>query len=413
MMATILILFLFALFSAAWIMRWARVAEALPRIDPDTDFPEPHPVPRVSVILPVRNEEENIRGCLESLLAQSHPDLEVIVVDDRSDDGTPQILREFEQRYAPPGRETAESSSDRRPGHTPRLKVVQGKPCPPDWMGKNHALDQGYREAGGVFLLFVDADTRSHPKLVEKTVGYALESGTGLLTLLHSCEFQCFWDSVVNSLILYLAPFQNFERFNEPEDPKANGNGPFMLFRRDVYERIGGHRAIRGEVVEDLVIARKVKEAGFRLTWAMAPELFVSRPYASLSELRKGWGKVLFRCMELNPRLIALNLFLPLVMLGYLLFPWAALVLSVLPPAVLGWSGAARLTVICLALTQIGATVAGHRFLKILFRLQPTYPWAYPLGALALTWIQWEACFRVLTGRKVTWKGREYREEKK
>jgi len=413
MVAFILILFLFALLSTGWIVRWTRVAEVLPRIDPQADISSPQPVPRVSVILPVRNEEENLQDCLESLLAQSHPNLEVIVVDDRSEDRTPQILREFEERFPRADPEPRASASAPPAGPSPALKVVRGEPCPSDWMGKNHALDQGYREADGEFLLFLDADTRSHPKLIERTVDCARESETGLLTLLNACEFQCFWDSVVNSLILYLAPFQDIERFNDPADPKANANGPFMLFRRDVYERIGGHRAIKGEVVEDLVIARRVKEAGFRLTWAIAPELFVSKPYASLAELRKGWGKVLFRCMELNPRLIAANLLLPLVLLAYVLWPWAALGLSLLPAAAISWSGPFRLAVACLALTQIGTTVAGHRFLKILFRLHPTYPWAYPLGALALAWIQWEACFRVLTGRKVAWKGREYREEKK
>jgi chlorobactene glucosyltransferase len=434
MVATILILFLFAFFSTAWIVRWTRVAAALPRIDPQADFPLPQPTPLVSVILPVRNEEENIRDCIESLLRQTYRNLEVIVVDDQSDDRTPEILREIERQQ---GRavegtsvqpekvqrnrlqpEAVEGTGVRpeppAPGPAPaaRFRVIQGEPCPPDWMGKNHALDQGYREAGGEFLLFVDADTRAHPGLIEKTVGFALESNTGLLTLLHSCEFQCFWDSVVNSLILYLAPFQNIEQFNDPANPKGNANGPFMLFRRDVYERIGGHAAIKGEVVEDLVIARRAKEAGFRLTWAIAPELFISRPYASLAELRKGWGKVLFRCMELNPKLIAPNLLLPLALLAYVLIPWAALA-SALVPGLLPWSGPARLAVASLALAQITTVVAAHRFVKILFRLRPTYPWAYPLAAPALAWIQWEACFRVLTGRKVAWKGREYREEKK
>jgi len=294
----------------------------------------------------------------------------------------------------------------------PRLKIIQGHPCPADWMGKNHALDQGYREATGDFLLFVDADTRAHPKLVEKTLEFVLKSDTALLTLIHSCEYQCFWDSVVNSLILYLAPFQDIERFNDPSEPHANANGPFMFFQRNVYEKIGGHHAIKGEVVEDLVLAKKVKEADGRLTWAIAPELFTSRPYPSLSDLRKGWGKVLFRCMEQNPKLIRHNLFLPFILLTYLLFPWVILLL-VMPFSQLGGEAAIRLSILCLALAQIMTTVAGHRFVEILFRLRPVYAWAYPLGAVIIAWLQWEACFKVLSGRKVSWKGRQYREEEK
>jgi hypothetical protein len=184
-----------------------------------------------------------------------------------------------------------------------------------------------------------------------------------------------------------------------------------MLFRRDVYEKIGGHRAIAGEVVEDLVIARRVKESGARLTWAIAPELFISKPYASLGDLRRGWGKVIFRCMELDPKLIKSNLILPVFLLIYLLFPLGVLAFTLLPVA-LDWSGTVRFAMFSLAAVQVLSIAAGHRFVQILFRLHPTYPWAYALGAMALAFVQWEACFRVLTGRKVSWKGREYREEK-
>jgi len=279
-------------------------------------------------------------------------------------------------------------------------------------MGKNHALDQGFQAAQGEFLLFVDADTRAHPQLVKKTVAFALQSGTGLLTLVHACEFQCFWDSLVNTMIAYLALYQHIDKFNDPDDPKANAHGPFMLFRRDVYEKIGGHRAIKGEMVEDLVIARRVKAAGFGLTWALAPRLFTSLPYPSLAALRKGWVKVLFRAMELQPKLIKNNLLLPLLLLFYMLFPWAALAMVLIPGTLAGTLPAA-MSVIALALTQILTTIAGLRFVQIEFRLRPVYPWCYLLGAAMLLFLHWEACFRVLTGRKVIWKGREYGEEEK
>ncbi len=402
MTVTAVTLFLFSLCSIGWLIGWITLVGALPRIKPDSDFSGPKTPPRVSIVLPVRNEEENIERCLKSLLAQNVSNLEVIVIDDRSEDSTPEILKQIEEEHL--------RTTSRPAVSKPSLKIIQGIACPPDWMGKNHALEQGYQEASGDFLLFIDADTHAHPKLVEKTVGFALQSGTGLLTLVHSCEFQCFWDSVVNTVIAYLALYQNVELFNDPGDPKANAHGPFMLFRRDVYEAIGGHRAIKGEVVEDLVIAQRVKAAGFRLTWAMAPELFTSRPYSSLSDLRKGWGKVLFRGMELNPKQIKSNLFLPFLLLLYMLLPWGVLALAIIP-GVLDWAGPARLAVMALALTQICSTVAGIRFVQIQFRLEPVYPWSYALGAVMLSIMQWEACYRVLTGRKVLWKGRQYGEE--
>ena len=401
MVATALLLLLSVLFAAAWFIRWTRMAEVLPRVERQSDLPLPAAPPRVSVILPARDEEDNIRECLESLLEQDYPDLEVIVVDDRSEDRTPEILRDIASAHANRGTGTE--------GGTAELRILQGRPCPSDWMGKNHALHQGYEAATGAFLLFVDADTRAAPQLVSRTVGFSLKTGTGLLTLIHACEFQCFWDSVVNTLILYLAPFQDIEAFNDPERPEGNANGPFMLFSRETYERIGGHKAIQGEVVEDLVIARNVKEAGERPTWAVAPELFVSRPYPTLGALRKGWTKVIFRCMEQDPRLIRQNLLLPFLMLAYFLFPWAVLGLA-LVPGLLAWVAPVKIALMSLALAQIVAVVAGQRLVEILFRLRPVHPWAYLLGSLVLAWMQWEACFRVLTGRKVAWKGRHYRE---
>ena len=404
MIPVALILFLLALFAFLWLAGWARLADVLPRISPSTVFPLPDPAPSVSVILPVRNEEENVRTCVESLLAQEGVNLEVIVVDDRSEDRTPEILREIQASHE----QTRSGTGD---GSRVRLKIIQGEPCPPDWMGKNHALDQGYRQAKGDFLLFVDADTRAHPRLVEKTVGYCLQSGTGLLTHIHTCEFQCFWDSVVNSLILYLAPIQDIERLNNPADPKGNANGPFMLFRRDVYEKIGGHRAIAGEVIEDQVIAQNVKAAGERLTWALAPELLFSKPYASFRAIRLGWVKVIFREMERNPKLLTFNLVVPLLLLLFGWFPLFMLA-GLLVPGLFAWSGAVKFALIAMAAAQILAVVAGHRYLKLLFRNHPSYPWAYPLGTAAVAFLMWEGCFRFVTGRKVSWKGREYREER-
>lgn len=405
-MTAILLALFFSLFLAvAFLVRWARIAQSLPWITAKSSYPLPHPVPRVSVIVPARNEEDNIEPCLTSLLSQDYPNLEIIVVNDRSEDRTSEILARIHGEYT---KRRSETGADTGP--SPDLVLVDGKPCPPDWVGKNHALYQGYRVARGDFLLFLDADTLAHPSLVSRTVGYALQSSTGLLTLIHSCEFQCFWDSVVNSLIFYLALFQKVERFNDPEDRAANAHGPFLLFRREAYEAIGGHEAIRSEVVEDLVLAERIKEKKKGLTWAITPDLLVSRPYPTLADLRKGWGKVLFRAIERNRRLLYANLLSPIFLAFYLLPAW---VVSV----ALGIRGFAHgldpvlFAALALGLSQILVVTATLRVLGILFRLSPIYPSAYPLGVFIVGWLQLEAVARYLTGKKVTWKGRYYREK--
>ena len=118
------------------------------------------------------------------------------------------------------------------------------------------------------------------------------------------------------------------------------------------------------------------------------------------------------RLWEMDPKLIKYHLFLPILMLAYFLLPWAALILTGVP-GIVPWSCAARLALGCLALTQILTTVAGYRFVEILFQLRPSHRWAHPLGAVALGWVQWEACYRLFSGRKAVWKGREYRQDSK
>ena len=388
--------------AVAFLIRWTRIAQSLPWITSKSRYPLPDPIPKVSVIVPARNEEHNIEPCLTSLLAQDYPDLEIIVVDDQSHDRTPDILARIKREH--------EVTGDSSRTNGTRLHILDGQPCPQDWAGKNHALHQGYKMARGDYLLFVDADTRAHPMLVRNAVGFALHSRTGLLTLFHSCEFQCFWDSVVNSLIFYLALFQKVEEYNNPDHKAANSHGPFLLFTRDAYEEIGGHEAIKAEVVEDLVLAERIKEKKKRLTWAIAPDLLASLPYPSLSDLRKGWGKVLFRAIERNPKLLYADIVSPLVLGLYLLLPWALLIALAVKGIIHG-GDPVLFAVASLALCQVLLVTASHRLLEILFHLRPVYPYAYPLGVLVLGWIQWEAVIRFLTGKRVAWKGRHYREQ--
>ncbi len=400
--ATALVLFLCLLLSVGFLVRWVRIAQHLPWISADSSHVGDQALPKVSVIVPVRDEEDNIEQCLSSLLAQDYKNLEIIVVDDQSKDRTPDILAHIKAAHE-------ERTMGLHGGSYPELIVVHGKACPADWVGKNHALYQGYKIAQGDFLVFMDADTRAHPKLITATVGFARQTGTGLLTLLHPCEFQCFWDSVANSLIFYLALFQKIERFNDPDDRAANAHGPFLLFSRDAYEAIGGHEAIKSEVVEDQVLAERIKEKKKGLVWAITPDLVVSRPYASLADLRKGWGKVLFRGIERNPKVLYIDLVSPLFLALYFVMPWLSVLVTVVHTVASG-GNPTLVAIFALACSQILTVIATLRVLAILFRLQPMYPAAYPLGAFILAWLQIEAALRYLTGRKVTWKGRSYRE---
>ncbi|MFC1890533.1 glycosyltransferase, partial [Thermodesulfobacteriota bacterium] len=229
---------------------------SIPKITPRTPIELPENPPKVSVIVPARNEEDNIEQCVRSLLGQDYADFELIVVDDRSDDRTGEIL-------------------DGLARTEDRLKVIHGVDPAQGWLGKNHAIYQGVGIAGGGYLLFVDADTDLDRACVSQVVNYAEYHGSDLLTIIPRLVNLTFWERLVQPAIMQMIlAYFPASRINDPKYPKAaSGNGPFMLFRRTAYEAIGGHEGVKADIVEDLTLARKLKGDGFRLSYLKGIEL--------------------------------------------------------------------------------------------------------------------------------------------
>ena len=232
--------------------------------------------PLVSVIVPARNEERSIRSCVESICASAYPDFEVLVVDDRSEDATLEIAR------AVP------------PNHARRLVVIEGHALPEGWMGKPWACAQGAKVAEGDLLLFTDADTVHAPDLLERAVAEMLEDGGDALTLLGRQIMDTFWERLVQTHMMAAIVF----RFPNPGNPRpperwrnAIANGQFILFDRGAYDEIGGHEAVRGEVVEDQRLAQILCRSGKRLVVRDGETVFATRMYRSLGELIDGWSK--------------------------------------------------------------------------------------------------------------------------
>jgi GT2 family glycosyltransferase len=200
--------------------------------------------PAVSIIVPARNEAVALPHALPSLLAQTHPDLEVIVLDDRSTDGTAAILAGY---------------------RSPRLTALRIDAVPSGWLGKNHALYAGAWRARGEWLLFTDADVVFHPRCVEVAVAHAESRGLDHLVLTPRLETHGFWEPALVGCFgllfgLALRPW----RAGAPGSRAFVGIGAFNLLRREVYERIGTHAALRAAVVDDLALGRRVKAHGFR-----------------------------------------------------------------------------------------------------------------------------------------------------
>ncbi|MBR9989126.1 MAG: glycosyltransferase [Gemmatimonadetes bacterium] len=348
--------------------------------------PPPGGAPLVSIIVPARNEAVNISVCLASLLNSDYPDFEIIVVNDGSSDGTEDIVRIL-----------AEHSEG-------RIHLIEGEPLPEGWLGKPWACWQGYQHAKGKLLLFTDADTRHEERLLGHAVGALLIRRADLVSVLPRQLMVGIWERLILPHIFALISlrFTNLERVNRTRVPRhVIANGQFMLVRRDVYESIGGHEALRAEIVEDQRFAQRMVIAGRQIFIAHAETLMETRMYRSLGGIIEGWTKNLATgSRQAAPEWAApfVPWIIALFLTGMWVLPPLTLLLSLVTPlagSVKGWS--------------IAVTAASVVFWLIGYAIQRVpllFALAYPIGAIAAAGIFIRSALR---GRRVGWKGREYR----
>lgn len=359
------------------------------RLDPAP--PGPVAPVRVSILVPARDEEAVIDRLLDTLLAQDHPDLEILVVDDASTDRTGERLR---------------ARSD------PRLRVLDGRPLPEGWTGKNNALDHAVGHATGELLLFVDADTLHHPAAA-RTVALEMErEGLDALVVLGRQLVPGPWEKLVNPFFWgFVLMFVDPDRSARPDLPDdALGNGQFAAFRREAYQRAGGHAAIRDRVIEDVALAKAVKRAGGRYRLRLGPNLTATRMYEGLGQIWRGFGK---NAAFVDPRHKGRDAVLTLVgwalMFHAELWPWLALTL----PEV-RWVGAAQIAAVWATRGLVYRRLCdgGTRGVErdgAGFATNPLWYLLQPVGAAVALGITLDSLRRGLTGAGATWKGRVVR----
>jgi len=343
-------------------------------------------LPFISVIVPARNEARNIRRNVQALLEQTYPNYELIIVDDRSTDATPQILHELAQENR-------------------QLHLVPGTDLPDGWAGKPHALVQGVAASHGEWLCFIDADTFAAPSLLTSAYVQALNHAADMFSIFTEQELGSFWEKTVLPLVFLGLSFGfPIERVNDPTKPDAISNGQFILIKRQVYEKIGGHTAVKAHVDEDKAIAILVKHSGFRLVLADGRKVASTRMYTSLPEMWEGWTKNIY--LGLLDRLwllsfgavlgLLVSILLPLWLIGGLV--WLA-----------STSGVAALVVTSEAVI-LWAYLLWKRYQACrAFRISGWYAFTFPLGALLFTAMMLASAYNVISGRGVRWKGRRYR----
>jgi len=340
--------------------------------------------PRVSVVVPARDEAGNIGVCLATLAHSQYANREIIVVDDQSVDGTADIVRALMER----------SQGD--------IRLVEGEPLPHGWLGKPWACWQGYRAARGELLLFTDADTRHEADLLGRAVAALETERADLVTVVPEQELASFWERMIMPQILFMLGLRfratRMNRTGNPRDVVANGQ--FILIRRDTYEAIGGHEAIRGEVVEDLRLAQRTVEAGRRLFAAHAEEMMQTRMYRSLGGLVEGWSKnvALGARQSVAPWLRPI---VPWLLVAFLVCTWIAPPVLLIGAAVTG--GASDVLLWSLSATILSLTF--WLIMNVRLGVPSLYSLVFPIGALAAAAIVTRSALR---GRRVAWRGREY-----
>lgn len=269
---------------AVWrVARVMTILGRLARLPRVADAPAPTDTPPVSVLVPARNEERGLAACLASLSAQTYPRLQLVVVDDGSEDRTPEIA-------------AAAAARD------PRLTVLRLPGPPPGWTGKNFALAQAVTAARGRWLCFTDADTVHAPESIRLALGFAQARGVALLSMTSRQLTGSFWERVVQPVVFgLLDQWFPLARVNDPASPVAAASGIFLLVEREAYEAVGGHRAVAGEVLEDVALARRVKRSGRRIAFADGADLIAARMYTDLGAIRRGWTKNLYALRDRRP----------------------------------------------------------------------------------------------------------------
>lgn len=340
----------------------------------------PSASPFVSILVPARNEASRIEECLRSLAAQDYPNYEIIVLDDRSEDDTWEILQRWERTH-------------------PRVRALRGSPLPNDWVGKCFACHQLSLYAHGELLLFTDADTVHAPTALSSAVATLHDSNAELLTLLPQLTMRSFWERTIMPLLHFVTftvlPFPFVHHFRNWRFAMANGQ--FMLFRRSVYEAISGHEAVQSALVEDVWLARRVKKFGYRLRVADGSEIVSTRMYSSLAEIWNGFSKNLFPGFGFSLWAISPVL---LFLLATSVAPFGFLVSSVLSPAPPDWQGLVIAQVVLIMTMRLAlARAFSHRYAS---------SFLHPMAMLVVIGIALNSVRSALWANGLRWKGRVY-----
>jgi glycosyltransferase involved in cell wall biosynthesis len=325
---------------------------------------------RITAIVPARNEEQVIATCVRAL-AQQAEITQIVVVNDQSTDHTAKIIRAL----------MAEIS---------QLSLLETHEIPPGWVGKNYAVWLAAQDATTPWLLFTDADAEVLPGAAARALPTAEETGAALVSFSPEQVTESWYEkSLIPFVYCRLAKYFSYEAVNDPQSPAAAANGQFLMVRRDAYRAIGGHAGVASEVLEDVALAMREKNAGYRIWFGAGRGLVRARMYRSFGAMWEGWTKNLYLLIGARPDAVYRELFA--------VVPWIPFVLLMI-----GFKMPIALV------AGLGLLLARHAaYGMVLARNQ--YPWKYILyyvpGVVLYAGVLW-ASYRAHARGAVDWKGR-------
>lgn len=369
-------LVLFFLVATFWVIHGLRVsygATKIPWLRDFTSAPD-STCPGISLIFAARDEESKLPAALATIAELDYPNLEIIGVDDRSQDATGRILDEFAATH-------------------PRFRAVHVSEIPRCWLGKTHALQKGYEASTGEWLLFTDADVCFQPDVLRRAMALSKQRALDHLTLLCNVEMHGFWEK---TLITFFAMAFHLTteayRVSDPNSRAYMGVGAFQLLRRSAYGTIGTHRRLAMEVVDDMKLGKLVKQSGLHSGVAIAQEFVAVRWQEGAGNVIRGVTKNFFAALGYN---LAIAIMAVTGMLVLNVVPFFAVF------AAHGWIRA-------FSAIAVGAALLIHGSVAVVTKVSPLYALTHPLGALIFIYMVARSVAVTLWRGGVTWRGTFY-----
>lgn len=337
--------------------------------------------PLVSVLIPARNEAENIHRCLSSLSKQDYPNLEIIVLDDNSTDRTSEVVQEFAAKDS-------------------RISLVNGAPLKKGWLGKCFACHQLAKQAKGDYFVFTDADTLHFGNTISKAFAALINNKLDALSIYPSQITVTFHERMtvpfINFAILSFMPLVLVKKAKSAFF--STGIGQFFLFKREVYEKFGGHESVKGEILEDIHISKQVKKFGYKIMVFDGSNNIFCRMYHNFDEVINGFSKFIFAAFDYNGfmEMIAMSFFSIIFMVPFLLLPMGVFIFS--------WSG----RVITFTIIQICIILVIKIILSMRFKNRILDVLLTPVSVAYMVLIAGNSYFQAKLGKGIYWKGRTY-----